>query len=70
VEIDRYICDRRSEADRGNTANRRIPAILDHKTIQDGKTQERRIEGIAIRLYLYQKYDRDEKINYLFDTPR
>jgi len=52
-------------------ANGRIPAILDRTTTADGKAQEKRVfEGMAIMLYLCQKYDRDEQISSPFDTPR
>ncbi|KAM3078347.1 Glutathione S-transferase 2 [Clarireedia jacksonii] len=51
--------------------NGRIPAIIDHTAGPDGKAREKRIfDGGAIMLYLTQKYDKEYKISYPFDTDR
>lgn len=53
------------------TANGRIPAILDRTTTPDGEPQEIRVfEGMAIQLYLVQKYDKDGKLSYPFDSDK
>jgi glutathione S-transferase len=46
--------------------NGRIPAIIDHT---EGK-EKRVFEGMAIMLYLCQKYDVEGKISYPFDSDR
>ncbi|ESZ93593.1 hypothetical protein SBOR_6022 [Sclerotinia borealis F-4128] len=58
--------------------NGRIPAIIDRSTgsddvpvSSDGKDSEKRVfEGGAILLYLTQKYDKDYRISYPFDSDR
>lgn len=45
-------------------ANGRIPAIVD----KTGGKQKRVFEGAAIMLYLCEKYDRDNKISFAYDT--
>ncbi|KAL8956260.1 MAG: hypothetical protein Q9193_006171 [Seirophora villosa] len=49
--------------------NGRIPAIVDKTPTPDGKPREKRIfEGGAILLYLTQRYDPNDKLNYPYDT--
>ncbi|KAK0114784.1 hypothetical protein ONS95_014265 [Cadophora gregata] len=51
--------------------NGRIPAIIDRTETVDGKSREKRVfEGMAIMLYLCQKYDRDYVISYAFDSDK
>jgi len=51
--------------------NGRIPAIIDRTPTPDGKGREKRVfEGLAIMLYLCQKYDPHYVISYAFDTDR
>lgn len=51
------------------TANGRIPAIVD-RTPRDGKPQQQRVfEGAAILLYLTQRYDPQHKLSYPYDSP-
>ena len=53
------------------TANGRIPAIIDRTETADGKSHEKRVfEGMAIMLYLCQKYDREYVISYAFDSDK
>lgn len=53
------------------TANGRIPAIIDRTPTPEGKTREKRVfEGQAIMLYLCQKYDKDYKISFPFDSDK
>ncbi|KAL8713000.1 MAG: hypothetical protein Q9220_002860 [cf. Caloplaca sp. 1 TL-2023] len=49
--------------------NGRIPAIVDQTPAQDGKPRNKRVfEGGAILLYLCQKYDPDNNLNYAYDS--
>ena len=49
--------------------NGRIPAIVDRTPSSDGKAREKRIfESGALMLYLCQKYDPENRLNYTFDT--
>ncbi|KAL9007718.1 MAG: hypothetical protein Q9173_007075 [Seirophora scorigena] len=49
--------------------NGRIPAIVDKTRTPDGKPREKRVfEGGAILLYLTQKYDPNDNLNYPYDT--
>ncbi|KAL8950618.1 MAG: hypothetical protein Q9222_003349 [Ikaeria aurantiellina] len=49
--------------------NGRIPAIVDQTPTPDGKPRNKRVfEGGAILLYLCQKYDPGNNLNYLFDS--
>ncbi|KAL8807945.1 MAG: hypothetical protein Q9182_000411 [Xanthomendoza sp. 2 TL-2023] len=49
--------------------NGRIPAIVDKTPTSDGKAREKRIfESGALMLYLCQKYDPNNKLNYAYDT--
>ncbi|KAL8799048.1 MAG: hypothetical protein Q9200_007633, partial [Gallowayella weberi] len=49
--------------------NGRIPAIVDKTPTPDGKAREKRIfESGALMLYLCQKYDPNNKLNYAYDT--
>ncbi|PMD66946.1 theta class glutathione S-transferase [Hyaloscypha bicolor E] len=51
--------------------NGRIPAIIDRTPTPEGKSREKRVfEGQAIMLYLCQKYDKDSKISFPFDTEK
>ncbi|KAG4415395.1 hypothetical protein IFR04_011491, partial [Cadophora malorum] len=51
--------------------NGRIPAIIDRTETADGKSHEKRVfEGMAIMLYLCQKYDREYVISYAFDSDK
>lgn len=51
--------------------NGRIPAIIDRTPTPEGKTREKRVfEGQAIMLYLCQKYDKDYKISFPFDSDK
>jgi glutathione S-transferase len=54
-----------------SAANGRIPAIIDRTPTPEGKSREKRVfEGQAIMLYLCQKYDKDSKISFPFDTEK
>lgn len=49
--------------------NGRIPAIVDKTPTPDGKPREKRVfEGGAILLYLTQRYDPENELNYPYDT--
>ncbi|KAL8878059.1 MAG: hypothetical protein Q9198_004054 [Flavoplaca austrocitrina] len=49
--------------------NGRIPAIVDKTPTSDGKTREKRIfESGALMLYLCQRYDPENRLNYSYDT--
>lgn len=49
--------------------NGRIPAIVDKTATSDGKTREKRIfESRALILYLCQRYDPENRLNYSYDT--
>ncbi|KAL8937569.1 MAG: hypothetical protein Q9216_004366 [Gyalolechia sp. 2 TL-2023] len=49
--------------------NGRIPAIVDRTPTPDGKAREKRIfESGALMLYLCQKYDPENKLNYPYDS--
>ncbi|KAI4136560.1 MAG: hypothetical protein LQ341_005551 [Variospora aurantia] len=49
--------------------NGRIPAIVDKTPTPDGKPRDKRVfEGGAILLYLTQRYDPNDKLNYPYDT--
>ncbi|PVH77010.1 glutathione S-transferase, variant [Cadophora sp. DSE1049] len=51
--------------------NGRIPAIIDRTETAEGKSHEKRVfEGMAIMLYLCQKYDREYVISYAFDSDK
>ncbi|CZT00353.1 related to glutathione S-transferase GstA [Rhynchosporium graminicola] len=51
--------------------NGRIPAILDRTESAEGRSHKKRVfEGMAIMLYLCQKYDREYVISYPFDTDK
>ncbi len=53
------------------SANGRIPAIIDRTPTPEGKTREKRVfEGQAIMLYLCQKYDKDYKISFPFNSDK
>jgi len=53
------------------TANGRIPAIIDRTVDGGNKTKEMRVfEGQAILLYLTQKYDKENRISFPFDTDK
>ena len=49
--------------------NGRIPAIVDKTPTSDGKTREKRVfESGALMLYLCQRYDPENRLNYSYDT--
>lgn len=49
--------------------NGRIPAIVDKTPTSDGATREKRIfESGALMLYLCQRYDPENRLNYSYDT--
>ncbi|KAL8861689.1 MAG: hypothetical protein Q9178_001890 [Gyalolechia marmorata] len=49
--------------------NGRIPAIVDRTPASNGRAKEKRIfESGALMLYLCQKYDPENRLNYTFDT--
>ncbi|KAL8850016.1 MAG: hypothetical protein Q9221_005033 [Calogaya cf. arnoldii] len=51
--------------------NGRIPAIVDKTPTPDGQSREKRIfESGALMLYLCQRYDPENKLNYPYDTDK
>lgn len=48
-----------------NPANGRIPAIVDHTS---GGKPKRVFEGAAIQLYLTEKYDKENRISFPYDS--
>ncbi|KAL2044510.1 hypothetical protein N7G274_003215 [Stereocaulon virgatum] len=49
--------------------NGRIPALVDRTSGSDGKPREKRIfEGAAMMLYLCERYDKEHKLSFPYDS--